>query len=150
LSRNRPPAARWRIAIGTLFVVTGLLKIGDPTGFIASILTYHLPLSATAIKGAAVVVPWLELLTGLLLVVGVWVDAGLITASGLSLVFLALGLQAAFRGLSVQCGCFGSFSERLPGFLNSLPFIIGRDILLVGATLALTRAYFVRRKASQP
>jgi hypothetical protein len=50
--------------------------------------------------------PWLELLSGGLLVLGVWVRGSSLILSGLMIVFLAaLGVNLA-RGLDIHCGCF--------------------------------------------
>lgn len=141
---DRSAAHILRVAIGALLVAAGIAKIADPSGFLAAILAYHLPLSATQLKLAAVIVPWFELLAGLALVCGIWVDAGLVAASGLSILFVAVAAQAAIRGISVQCGCFGALSERMPPFMNSLPFVLGRDVLMAGVTLALARRHFSR------
>ena len=127
----------WRLVIAVVFAAAGIAKIADPTSFLAAILSYHLPLSAPILKLAAVVVPWLELLSGLFLAFGIWLDAALVAVSGLSLVFVAVALQAAIRGISIQCGCFGSLSDRMPSFMNSVPFVLGRDGVLAAATLTL-------------
>jgi uncharacterized membrane protein YphA (DoxX/SURF4 family) len=139
-----------RIAIGALFVLAGLAKIADPIGFLAAIIAYRLPLSVTSVKLAAVILPWLEVVTGLTLASGIWLDAGLIAASALSILFLAVASQAAIRGLSIQCGCFGSLSERMPSFMNSLPFVLARDFALAAATVALAWNYLRQRGISTP
>lgn len=124
-----------------MFVLAGIAKISDPTSFLAAILSYHLPLSAPLVKLAALVVPWLELLSGMFLAFGIWLDAAWVAVSGLSLVFVAVTLQAGFRGISIQCGCFGSLSDRMPSLMNSLPFVLGRDVVLAAVTLAMAWRY---------
>jgi uncharacterized membrane protein YphA (DoxX/SURF4 family) len=140
-SAPRSTSLIWRLVIAAVFAAAGIAKISDPTSFLAAILGYHLPLSAPILKLAALVVPWLELFSGLFLAFGIWLDAAWIAVSGLSLVFVAVALQAAVRGISIQCGCFGSLSERMPNFMNSLPFVLGRDVFLASATIAMAWRY---------
>lgn len=126
-----------RFAIGAVFVAAGVAKIADPTGFLAAILAYHLPLPMLQLKLAAIIIPWVELFTGMLVAIGIWVDAGLVVTGGLSILFITVAAQAAIRGIPVQCGCFGALSESMPSFMNSLPFVLGRDFLLAGVTVTL-------------
>jgi len=125
------------IAIGAVFVAAGVAKVADPTGFLAAILAYHLPLSMLQLKLAAIIVPWVELFTGMLVATGIWVDAGLVVTGGLSILFIVVAAQAAFRGIPVQCGCFGALSKSMPSFMNSLPFVLGRDFLLASVTVTM-------------
>ncbi len=136
----------WRLLIALVFAAAGIAKIADPTSFLAAVLSYHLPLSALILKWVALVVPWLELLSGLCGDLGLLMDAALVAASGLSIVFVAVALQAALRGLSIQCGCFGSLSERMPAFMSALPFVLGRDALLAAATITLAWKHLGCRK----
>jgi hypothetical protein len=54
----------------------------------------------------AILLPWLELLSGSLLVLGLWMEGSILILSGLMVVFIgALGINLA-RGLDVHCGCF--------------------------------------------
>jgi hypothetical protein len=54
----------------------------------------------------AICLPWVELLSGSLLVLGLWMQGSILILSGLMVVFIgALGINLA-RGLDVHCGCF--------------------------------------------
>jgi uncharacterized membrane protein YphA (DoxX/SURF4 family) len=53
-------------------------------------------------------VPWIELVAGLALVLGVAPRAGAWVAGALLLVFTLGVIAAMARGLSFECGCFGT------------------------------------------
>jgi hypothetical protein len=53
--------------------------------------------------------PWLELVAGLLLVVGVLPRSGALVIAGLLGVFIVAGLLGLVRGLEISCGCFFPF-----------------------------------------
>lgn len=123
-----------RIMIGVLLVASGISKMGDPAAFLASIMSYQLPLAKPISGLVAVVFPWFEFFVGFLLATGVWIESGLVAAFALSTVFLTLSSQAMIRGLSIDCGCFGALvSEKLP-ILKSTPFAIVRSSVLWGVT----------------
>ena len=61
------------------------------------------------------VLPWLEIVLGLLLLAGIATRAVAVAAAGLLLVFVAGVTQAWARGLSIDCGCFGGGGVVDPG-----------------------------------
>lgn len=80
----------------------------------------------------AQVFPWVELITGIFLLLGLWLRWALISTGIMVIGFLAIVGQAIFRQLPIDsCGCFGS--------LISLPLygVFTMDVcLLIGTVLA--------------
>ena len=97
--------ALFRIALGVVFIVASLDKIHNPEAFATTIANYRL-LPYKLINGTAIVLPWLEVITGTLLVLGVWIRANTMIVLGLLLVFSIAISQALARGLDISCGCF--------------------------------------------
>jgi uncharacterized membrane protein YphA (DoxX/SURF4 family) len=94
-----------RIVLGCVFIYASLDKIRHPELFAEAVYNYQLS-PEVAVNLVALWLPWLELLCGGLLVLGVWVGGSSLIISTLMLVFLAaLGINLA-RGLDVHCGCF--------------------------------------------
>jgi uncharacterized membrane protein YphA (DoxX/SURF4 family) len=94
-----------RIVLGCVFIYASLDKIRHPELFAEAVYNYQLS-PEVAVNLVALWLPWLELLSGGLLVLGVWVRGSSLILSGLMLIFLAaLGINLA-RGLDVHCGCF--------------------------------------------
>ena len=127
---------RW--LLGSLLVWASLSKIANLQEFYISIAAYQLPLPAPWQRLSAMILPWLELLCGLLLLGGVWTRAALVWALVMfGVVVLATG-QAWARGLEISCGCFNLSAFGLePGsgksfvkFIESVGFAFFRALLL--------------------
>jgi hypothetical protein len=92
----------------------------------------------------ALVMPWVELLAGVALILGVWKREAAIVAGLLLLVFLvAIGVNLA-RGHAVDCGCFDvrSVGKSREELLSEMRWVLIRDVgllLLVAQLLAATR-----------
>jgi uncharacterized membrane protein YphA (DoxX/SURF4 family) len=127
-----------RVAIGGVFVYAAWSKLRDPwTLFAISIDAYHV-LPQWAVLVVARTLPWLELLLGVLLVVGVFRRISTLAASALLMLFFGLMVRAYVRGETIDCGCFG------PGEAIS-PLTLLRDGALLACSLFLT-AMAWRRK----
>jgi uncharacterized membrane protein YphA (DoxX/SURF4 family) len=105
-----------RLAIGGLMVFTAYLKLKPAEGLLASgPQTFALNIKAYQILPdhlvtlAAFVIPWTELLAGLLLLVGLRARAASLVLCLLLATFTAGVVSVIARGLNVECGCFGSF-----------------------------------------
>jgi putative oxidoreductase len=101
---------RVQIALGLFFVVAALPKLVDPPSFAHMIYNYRL-VPGAFVNLLALVMPWLELLAGLALILGIWTrtSAGLVGA--LLLVFVAAISLNLVRGNAIDCGCFNMASS---------------------------------------
>jgi len=96
---------RVQLALGVLFVVAALPKIIDPPSFAHMIYNYRI-VPAKLINLMALTMPWVELLCGLALILGVWKRAALTLIGAMLLVFIiAIGINLG-RGNAIDCGCF--------------------------------------------
>lgn len=140
---------RWLLAV--LLVWAALGKIANLQEFHANVAAYRLPLPPAMIRLAVTVVPWLELLCGILLVAGTMRRAALLCAVGLCAVFVLATGQAWARGLEISCGCFkldflGEGAAKQ--VLESVQFAFGRAVLLLAAAVWLFRSRPVSPAAS--
>ena len=94
-----------RVALGAVFIVASLDKIQNPEAFAKTIANYRL-LPYKFINGIAIGLPWIEVVTGTLLVLGIWIRAGTAIVWGLLFAFSIAISQALARGLDISCGCF--------------------------------------------
>ena len=94
-----------RVALGAVFIVASLDKIQNPESFATTIANYRF-LPYKFINGIAIVLPWLEVITGTFLVLGVWIRANTMIVWSLLLAFSIAISQALVRGLDISCGCF--------------------------------------------
>ncbi|MBU5635734.1 DoxX family membrane protein [Geomonas sp. Red69] len=94
-----------RVALGAIFIYAAVPKIADPVAFAGSVAAYRiLPYFWSYLTAA--VLPFLELLCGVLLVCGVRVRSGALIIGVLNLVFMVALASAMIRGLDIDCGCF--------------------------------------------
>lgn len=125
-----------RAALGTVFLATGVAKIADPVGFLFSVRQFRLlpgPLEAWA----ALLVPWLELLIGLLLLCGLLHRAAALLCAALNLLFAGAIWSVIARGIEIDCGCFGLLADKL-GLPDTADVkSVVRNLVFAGASLFL-------------
>ena len=95
-----------RVAIGVIFVVAGASKVGHAPEFAAQIAGFRL-LPQAVIAPMALVLPFLEILLGGYLVVGLFTRMAAWVAVLLFAAFDGAIASAVVRGMTVSCGCFG-------------------------------------------
>ncbi|HVP13933.1 MAG TPA: MauE/DoxX family redox-associated membrane protein [Terriglobales bacterium] len=96
-----------QIVLGLLFLTASLAKIVDVASLAREVHNFHLaPLWSEHLL--AMVLPWIELLAGLALVLGIRPRAGAWVAGVLLVVFTIAVASAMARGLNFHCGCFGT------------------------------------------
>ena len=96
---------RAQIALGAVFVVAALPKLADPPAFAKAIWYYQL-FPGFLIHPLALTLPWLELLCGLALCLGLWTRAAAAWITVLLLSFVAALAFNLARHHPVDCGCF--------------------------------------------
>lgn len=124
-----------RIVLGGLFIFAGVTKAFDPGAFAIEIQRYNLiPWLPGAL--AAVYLPWLEILVGALLVVKRLERGALLLIICLLLVFTFALASATFRGLGIDCGCFGKAFTA-----TGTIFPLVRNVVLLAGAGFLWRGY---------
>ena len=124
-----------RVALGLVFVYAAYSKLRIPWMLFAMSINSYEILPEPMVILVARMLPWIELLLGLLLILGWklrWVAAG---ATALLVAFFGMMLRAQAQGLGIDCGCFG-VGERLG------PITLARDGLLVALAVAVTVGAF--------
>lgn len=94
-----------RIFLGMIFIVVSIDKIADPLAFAKSISDYRLISGPSAIA-LATVLPWIELLSGMAILFGLFLRGSSLLIGSLLTVFSLAVLIALARGLDIGCGCF--------------------------------------------
>jgi len=125
------PVLLCRLLLGGLFLVAGLLKLGDPQALALTIFKYHcLPLQWIGI--AAAILPWVEAISATALLCGVWVDGAALVLGGLNLGFGMAVASVLWRRMDVNCGCFRGTAYITYGhlLLNLVVAVLVAKILL--------------------
>ena len=121
----------FRLLLGAMFIYASLDKINDPVTFSGGIRAYQIvPFGFE--NSLAIILPWLELLTGIGLVIGVMVDGAALISMGLLVVFIIAISSAILRGFNIECGC-GLKEGEIVGtqklLENTIFFLIGLCII---------------------
>lgn len=97
--------AALRLLLGLLFVFASIDKISDPSAFANAITNYKL-ISGSLSLFIATVLPWIELLSGLAILLGFWFHGAAMVLFILVSSFTLAVLTGLIRGLDISCGCF--------------------------------------------
>jgi len=96
-----------RLALGVIFLAASLDKIIHPQAFSEMIYNYQL-LPDKVINLAALILPWIELVLGLLLILGRALPGAVVLSNLLLLAFFGALMFNLARRLNIHCGCFST------------------------------------------
>ncbi len=100
----------FRFFLGLLFIYASLDKILHPAAFAKIVYNFHI-LPGFLINLFAIILPWVELLTGIFLILGMALESvAFLTTSLLVIFMIALGVNF-IRGIDINCGCFSTASS---------------------------------------
>jgi len=94
-----------RIAIGALFIYASVTKF-DPAKFAQQVANYRL-LPTGLVNLVAIALPFVELLAGALLVLGLRIRGASLVIVGCLGAFIGAMAWAWAKGIDIECGCFG-------------------------------------------
>jgi putative oxidoreductase len=95
-----------RLSIGTILLFAGVSKVGNMRGFSEGVLSYGI-LPVRLVRLFAFGLPYLEIVTGSSLLVGLRTRVAALVAGLLFMIFaIAIGINLR-RGQELECHCFG-------------------------------------------
>jgi uncharacterized membrane protein YphA (DoxX/SURF4 family) len=124
-------ALLFRLTVGSVFLYSSLSKLQQPYDFLSAVYSYELVGPQLGLWVTATI-PWLELATGICLVLGFWDRSAWILAIALLSVFTAALYSVASRGLLVPCGCVCTPIE-----IVSYRSVLTTGLLLLAAVVGL-------------
>jgi len=148
LLQNRAILFLSRLILGGLFIYASYDKALNPLAF-AQIIHHYRFVPPWLVNLSAVALPWIELLAGALLIVGLKVRPSNLVLGGLLVFYIYLLSVTAARGININCGCFSTSS--------TVKSILIADIIRDVAFLLLSIHIFIfygararRRKRPEP
>lgn len=129
----------FRLILGITFIYASFYKVLEPSEFARSIYNYRI-LPIFMINIMAVILPWIELVCGVFLVLGILTRENVLILTVLLLVFSFAVGSVIIRGIDVECGCFkqSAESQRLSNMDKGNRVFTERvDLFLLGRDLAL-------------
>jgi uncharacterized membrane protein YphA (DoxX/SURF4 family) len=139
--RIRAVALVLRIGLGAIFVYSAWSKLKDPWALFAMAVDSYQALPLWGVELVARTLPWVELLIGVLLIVGRWMRVATVACSLLLLLFFGLMVRAHAKGMEINCGCFG------PGEAISWRTLL-RDGAILAGSLLLTAATVLKNRST--
>ncbi|MCB2177262.1 MAG: DoxX family membrane protein [Actinomycetales bacterium] len=142
------PPSRWavaqpwvstvsRLVLGVVLVWAGAAKAGDLAASVRAVRAFEL-LPEWLAKPVGYGLPAVEIVVGVLLIVGLLTRYAA-AVGGLLMLAFVVGIAAAWaRGLSIDCGCFGGGGPTEPD-LTQYPLEITRDLALAALAAVLVR-----------
>jgi rhodanese-related sulfurtransferase/uncharacterized membrane protein YphA (DoxX/SURF4 family) len=140
-----------RILVGLVFFTSGLLKIIDISSFKFIVISLGLFNSSLAFL-ASIIVPVLELLLGLLLLLGVYTRIAAIHVNVLVILFSWVTFYVLNNKPELLCGCFGTFFNltfNTYHFIALLVLLIFNLILIVETREIWSLQKYFRDKVSK-
>jgi uncharacterized membrane protein YphA (DoxX/SURF4 family) len=126
-----------RLVLGGVWIAAGAAKVTDLDASVRAVRAYRLlPETVAQVVGAGL--PLVEILLGILLIVGAGVRVSAVVSAVLMSAFV-VGIASAWaRGLRIDCGCFGSGGELAAGEDPTYGLELARDagLLLLSLLVA--------------
>jgi putative oxidoreductase len=135
-------AARW--ILGLTFIYASFHKIAAPADFAKIVYGYDL-FPAVFINLIAIIIPFLELITGLALVSGFYPRSAAIIINALLMAYIIVLTLNLIRGHEFDCGCFDSGQS---GYTSLPEVTLLRDIIYFFIGLQVILFAGVRRICS--
>jgi putative oxidoreductase len=123
-------ALRW--ILGATFIYASYYKIMTPADFAKVLYGYNL-FPGFLINLIAVILPFVELISGLSLILGIYPRSAALIINGLLLAFIFILTINILRGHEFDCGCFSANKTGSPNLM------VARDViyLLMGLQVFL-------------
>ncbi len=122
-----------RLIVGAVFVYASLDKLFNQEEFSKAIYNYKF-LPGIFINIFAIVIPYLELFSGILLITGIFKRGSSFIISLLLFIFIIALSQAYARGLDIICACFSLETQNQK---SDILLRIIEDILLLAASIII-------------
>ena len=120
-----------RLVVGGFFVFASIDKLMNQEEFAKAIYNYKF-LPSVFINIFAIIIPYMELIAGSLLILGIYKRGSSFLISFLLIIFLISLGQAYARGLDINCACFSLESS---GQKSDILLRIIEDIFLLIASI---------------
>jgi len=129
-----------RVFVGVLFIVSGFIKLNDPVGFSFKLEEYFSP----SVLDLAIFIPYalsisilvviLEVILGVMLLIGYKVKFTLWSLLGMIVFFTFLTFYSAYFNKVTDCGCFGDAIKLTPweSFTKDIVLLVMIVILFIG------------------
>ena len=97
----------FRVVLGVIFIYASLDKIAHPEQFARIIYNYKI-LPDFLINVFAITLPWVELIAGIFLILGIFTESASLLICFMLMIFVVAISINLYRGVDLNCGCFST------------------------------------------
>jgi len=131
-----------RLGLAAIFLYAGYAKLREPWLQFAISIDSFKAVPESWLEPMARLLPWCEVALGIALLSGILARWFALIATLLLGLFFSVGLRAFAKGLTVDCGCFGTGAS---GTIDGTWF--AEHGAMVALALAVATAYFLRMRS---
>ena len=128
-----------RLILGVIFIYASIDKVLHPAAFAKAVYNYQI-LPGALINLTSLILPWLELVLGLFLMIGLFREGSVCMATVLMLIFFGAMVFNLARGLNIHCGCFSTSTEGT-GNVSMAWYVLRDGLFLVPAFYLFYRTF---------
>jgi uncharacterized membrane protein YphA (DoxX/SURF4 family) len=125
-----------RLVVGIVFIYAAYSKIARPGDFAWNIAMYQM-LHYSNVNLLAIILPWVEIICGVTLILGIWTRGSAVAVCGMTVMFIWALLHAIAHEIEMtSCGCFSQEGAKaLEAHRDTVgTSLLYRDILMLFAT----------------
>ena len=125
-----------RLVVGVVFIYAAYSKIARPGDFAWNIAMYQM-LHYRNINLLAIILPWVEMICGITLILGLWTRGSAVVVCGMCIMFIWALLHAITHDIEMtSCGCFSQEGAKaLEAHRDTVgTSLLYRDIAMLFAT----------------
>jgi uncharacterized membrane protein YphA (DoxX/SURF4 family) len=154
---RRPLLPGWdlafaRLVLAGIFLFAAYMKLRGVDDFARAIPKFELVTDRAIVEWVAYIVPWIEATCAAALVIGVWTRAAALVLFVMLLAFASAMLSVIFRGLEIECQCFGEYFGAKVGWSsvarNVVFMAIAAPIFARGAGMLAIDTAIAKRRAT--
>jgi uncharacterized membrane protein YphA (DoxX/SURF4 family) len=94
-----------RLFLGLVFIYASRDKILHPAQFAKAVYNYKI-LPVPVLNLFALILPWIELISGIGLILGIFTQGCTLVITSLLCIFVIVVTVSIYRNLDITCGCF--------------------------------------------
>ncbi|HRP01512.1 MAG TPA: MauE/DoxX family redox-associated membrane protein [Candidatus Kapabacteria bacterium] len=140
-----------RLIIGFIFLAFGASKLGISEKFASDIAKYAI-MPEFSLNLISIILPWVEIVIGILLILGVRLRANALIATTLMVLFICFVSFAMIMGYDINCGCSSTNPQKVgfPKLLENSGLLLLSILIYMFPNKKFTLEEFIINSTNEP